>query len=155
MVHTGNLNDFAEMERLFRALGVKDWTVDVPCITGRLAGETGFQVTPDKGGKYLGYGYGGGLHAGDRGFACGLHLMSVMADGRVSKCTFYADRPAGRVEEGLRECWERIPPVSLAELRCDCEHTETCRGGCRYRAEVLGDPLGKDLYRCAFYDIMD
>jgi radical SAM protein with 4Fe4S-binding SPASM domain len=155
MVHAGNLDDFDEMERLFRSSGVKDWTVDVPCITGRLAGEDGFQVTPDKGGKYLGYGYGGGLHAGERGFACGLHLMSVTADGRVSKCTFYSDRPAGRIEEGLKECWKRVAPVRLDALKCDCKHRETCRGGCRYRAEVLGDPLGKDLYRCVLYDIMD
>lgn len=155
MVHAGNLDDFDEMERLFRTLGVKDWTVDVPCITGRLAGDDGFQVMPEKGGKYLGYGYGGGLHAGEPGFACGLHLMSVTADGRVSKCTFYSDRPAGRIEEGLKECWKRVAPVRLDALKCDCKHRETCRGGCRYRAEVLGDPLGKDLYRCVLYDIMD
>jgi radical SAM protein with 4Fe4S-binding SPASM domain len=154
MVHAANLGDFDGMEKLFRSLGVKDWTVDVPCAAGRLAGNGDFQVAPDEGGKYLRYGYGGGLHGGASGFACGLHLMSVTADGRVSKCTFYADRPAGAIEEGLGECWKRITPLRLDDLKCDCEQREVCRGGCRYRAETFGDPLGKDLYRCALYDII-
>ncbi len=154
MVHPKNLEDFDEMERVFKDLGVKDWTVDVPCITGRLEDNAQFQVSPREGGRYLGYGYGGGFHAGATGFACGLHLMSVAADGRVSKCTFYADRSAGSIEEGLIECWRKIKPVRLDELICDCAHRESCRGGCRYRAEILGDPWGKDPYRCALYDII-
>ena len=36
MVHPENLGDFDEMEALFKGLGIKDWTVDVPCISGRL-----------------------------------------------------------------------------------------------------------------------
>ncbi len=154
MVHPTNLGDFDEMEKVFKDLGVKDWTVDVPCITGRLGDNAQFQVSPLEGGRYLGYGYGAGFHAGATGFACGLNLMSVAADGRVSKCTFYADRSVGSIEEGLRECWRKIKPVRLDELICDCAHRESCRGGCRYRAEILGDPRGKDPYRCALYDII-
>ncbi len=77
-----------------------------------------------------------------------------MADGTVTKCTFYSDRPVGTIKEGLRECWKRTRPVSLKDLRCDCEYLETCRGGCRYRAELIGDPLGKDLYKCFLHDII-
>jgi radical SAM protein with 4Fe4S-binding SPASM domain len=154
MVHAGNLGDFAGMDGLFRKTGVKDWTVDVPCITGRLKDNIAFQLSPEMSGKYLAYGYGAGLHSGAPGFGCGLHLMSVSANGRVSKCTFYSDRPAGRIEEGLMECWHNIKPVRLDELKCDCRHLESCRGGCRYRAEILGDPFGKDLYRCVLYDII-
>jgi radical SAM protein with 4Fe4S-binding SPASM domain len=154
MVHSKNLGDFDEMEKLFKDVGIKDWTVDVPCITGRLEENTEFQISPEQSGRYLGYGYGDGLHAGASGFACGLHLMAVMADGRVSKCTFYSDSPVGRVEDSLRECWQRIKPIRLDELRCDCKYIESCRGGCRYRAGLLGDPLGKDLYKCNFYDII-
>jgi len=33
MIHPGNRGDFDAMERLFKSLGVKDWTVDVPCAT--------------------------------------------------------------------------------------------------------------------------
>jgi radical SAM protein with 4Fe4S-binding SPASM domain len=155
MIHRGNLADFDEMEQLFRGMGIKDWTVDVPCAAGRLRANRDLQLEPEEGGGYLRYGFGEGLHAGAAGFACGLHLMSVSAAGKASKCSFYSEAGVGTVEEGLRECWGRIVPLRLEELRCDCDHLEACRGGCRYRAEVLGDPLGKDLYRCALYDIID
>ena len=154
MVHAKNLGDFDEMEKLFAGLEIRDWTVDVPCTTGRLEKSSEFQVPPENGGKYLRYGYGAGLHAGATGFGCGLHLLSVMADGKVAKCTFYADRPVGSINEGLRQCWERTVPIALKDLACACEYLEACRGGCRYRAELLGDPLGKDLYKCFSYDIL-
>lgn len=155
MVHAKNLDDFDAMEMLFSELGIKDWTVDVPCITGRLGSSSEFQVSPEVGGKYLRYGYGAGLHAGESGFGCGLHLLSVMADTTVAKCTFYADRPVGTIDEGLRACWKRVRPVSLKDLACDCEYLESCRGGCRYRAELItGGPFGKDLYKCFLHDIL-
>jgi radical SAM protein with 4Fe4S-binding SPASM domain len=154
MIHAGNLQDFEKMETLFKNLGIRDWTVDVPCITGRLRKNHKFHVAPEEGGKYLRYGFGGGVHSGASGFACGLHLMAVMANGRVAKCSFYADDHVGRIEEGLRDCWKKIRPVRLAELACDCSHIDSCRGGCRYRAELLGDPLGRDFYKCFSYDIM-
>jgi MoaA/NifB/PqqE/SkfB family radical SAM enzyme len=34
MVHRENLLDFDEMEHLFKNMGIKEWTVDVPCTTG-------------------------------------------------------------------------------------------------------------------------
>jgi len=155
MVHRENLNDFDKMDRLFKRIGVKDWTVDIPCQTGRLHNNNEFQVSPELGGKYFSYGYGSGLHSGAPGFACGLHLMAVMADGKVAKCSFYGDNPVGTIGDGLRNCWQRINPVRLDELECDCNFKEECRGGCRYRANLLGNPLGKDLYKCNFYDKMD
>ncbi len=154
MVHAKNLGEFEGMEKLFSELGIKDWTVDVPCRTGRLEHGSEFQVSPEVGGKYLRFGYGEGLHSGEKGFGCGLHLLSVMADGKVTKCTFYSDRPVGTIEEGLRRCWEMTAPVFLKDLTCDCAYLESCRGGCRYRAELMGDPLGKDLYKCFLYDIL-
>ena len=111
MVHADNLGDFDNMEMLFRKMGIRDWTVDVPCISGRLADNAKFQVSPETGGKYLKYGFGEGLHGGGEGFGCGLHLMSVMADGKMTKCTFYADRSVGTVHDGLRKCWQKIAPV--------------------------------------------
>jgi radical SAM protein with 4Fe4S-binding SPASM domain len=154
MVHAGDLGDFDQMEKLFRSLGVKEWTVDVPCVAGRLGKNVDVQVTPGEGGKYLAYGYGGGMHGGSSGYACGPHLASVSSTGAVSRCTFYSGRPAGEIGEGLRESWKRMKPVALADLRCDCSKIEECRGGCRFRAELLGDPLGQDLYRCHLYAIM-
>jgi len=155
MVHAGNLDDFDHMHKMFMDIGIRDWTVDVPCVSGRLADNPGFQVPPAQGGKYLSYGFGSGLHGGSKGFGCGLHLMSVLADGNVAKCTFYADKSAGTISDGLRECWKRIVPVRLADLACDCAYLEACRGGCRYRAELLGNAAGKDLYRCFLYDIIN
>jgi len=154
MAHPGNLPDLDEMEGLFKGLGIKDWTVDVPCITGRLREHAEFHLKPEAGRTYLGYGYGAGLHGTGQGFGCGLHLMSVFADGKAAKCTFYADRAVGAVEQGLQSCWERIKPVQLKSLACDCEYLDACRGGCRYRAELLDGKNGRDLYRCALYGVL-
>ncbi|MEW6569641.1 MAG: radical SAM protein [Nitrospirota bacterium] len=151
MVHTGNLGDFKEMEEFFKNIGVKCWVVDVPCVTGRLKKNASFHLSPEIAGEYFKYGYGGGFHSGTTGYACGIHLMGIMSSGMVSKCTFYADHPIGKIEEGLRECWQRIRPVKLADLKCDCDVSEECRGGCRYRALLLGDSEGKDLYKCYYY----
>lgn len=155
MALPGNLRDFDEMESLFKDLGIKDWTVDIPCITGRLKENAEFHLRPEDGGKCLGYGYGAGLHGTEPGFGCGLHLMSVLADGKVAKCTFYADHAVGTVEQGLKACWGRIQPVKLETLECDCEYLNVCRGGCRYRAELLDGKNGRDLYRCTLYGILD
>jgi radical SAM protein with 4Fe4S-binding SPASM domain len=154
MVHPGNLNDFDEMERLFKDMGIKDWTVDVPCFTGRLEHNKNFQTSPEIGGKFLKYGFGDGLHTTDTGYGCGLNLMAVISNGKVAKCTFYEDSAVGTIDEGLRTCRQRIRPVELKELNCDCAYLESCRGGCRYRAELSGDIHGKDLHRCALYDVL-
>jgi radical SAM protein with 4Fe4S-binding SPASM domain len=154
MVHRENLTDFDAMERMFKEIGIKDWTVDVPCATGRLRAHTEFLVSPEEGGKYLGYGFGTGLHSSDQGFACGLHLMAVMADGNIAKCTFYEDHAVGTVGQGLMSAWRKIQPVRLKDLACNCEYLEVCRGGCRYRAELAGGRGGKDRYRCMLYGII-
>ncbi|MCL5022229.1 MAG: radical SAM protein [Nitrospirae bacterium] len=154
MVHSGNLGEFDEMGKLLKGLGIRDWTVDVPCVTGALKENRDLQPGPEVAGKYLKYGFGGGPHESAEGFGCGLHLASVLADGRMAKCTFYADRALGRIEDGLLACWGRLKPVRLSDLGCDCDLIETCRGGCRFRAETLGDPLGKDLFKCRMYDIL-
>lgn len=153
MVHSENLGDFDKLGETFRSMGVKDWTVDIPCPEGNLRENPAFALTPEKAGPYLRYGWGDGLHGGggSDSHACGFHLMSVMADGSCARCAFYAEDPVGHIAEGLRECWGRLRPTRLDELKCDCDVVGACRGGCRYRAALLGDPLGKDLYRCAFF----
>ena len=155
MVHTGNLGDFDALDSLFRSMGIKDWTVDVPCNTGRLEKNAGLQVSPEIGGKYLGYGYGDGLHSS----APGIRLRPA-PDGchgrrHSVQVQLLRERGVGNVEEGLAVCWSRIVPIRLAELSCNCEYREACRGGCRYRAELMDGPRGKDLYRCSLYGILD
>ncbi len=155
MIHSRNLNDFEEMDSLFKGLGIKDWTVDIPCRTGRIEKNPEFFVNPASGGKYLNFGYSSGLHDSSPGFACGLHLACVNADGKISKCSFYSDKPSGTVKDGLLKSWKKIKPIRLQELECKCEHIDLCRGGCRYRAELSGNALGKDPYKCALYSAKD
>ncbi len=155
MVTSRNLGDFDHMERLFRSLGVREWSVDAPCLAGRMAENSALAAPPETAGALLGYGYGGGMHASSQGFGCGLHLMAVLPDGGAAKCTFYADRPVGTVAEGLRACWSRVRPIRLEHLDCDCDFRDACRGGCRYRAEQGGSPASRDPYRCALYGVID
>ncbi|MCL4490555.1 MAG: radical SAM protein [Nitrospirae bacterium] len=167
MVHRENLDEFGEMEALFKKIGIRDWTVDVPCITGHLKDNPLFQVRPDEAGGYLNYGFGGGLHGGGEGYACGLHLSSVLANGDICKCAFYAQSPAGTIKDGLRNCRANIRPVRLDELECaglSCRVIDSCRGGCRFRAERApkgscaegaGNILGRDIYKCYGYGIME
>jgi radical SAM protein with 4Fe4S-binding SPASM domain len=152
MVHSDNLDDFPELEETFRSMGVKDWTVDIPCPEGNLKENPSLSLSPEKAGRYLEYGWGEGLHGGGQGHACGLHLMSVMADGNCARCAFYSEKPVGHISEGLLHCWQKLKPIRLEALKCDCDVIEACRGGCRYRASLLGDPYGKDLYRCKYFD---
>ncbi|MCK9419697.1 MAG: radical SAM protein [Nitrospirae bacterium] len=154
MVHQYNTEDFDRMEKLFREMQIKDWTVDIPCLTGRLKENDDFYVSPEQGGKYLGYGYGNGLHSSTQGYGCGLHLMAVMANGNIAKCTFYGGQPIGTVDHGLKAAWRNMQPVRLKNLECCCEYLEVCRGGCRYRAELIEGTGGKDPYRCMLYGIL-
>ncbi|MDH4163690.1 MAG: radical SAM protein [Nitrospirota bacterium] len=155
MVTSLNLGDFDAMESLFRSLGVREWTVDAPCPSGRLRENADLLVSPETGGTFLGYGYGGGMHAPAAGYGCGVHLMAVFPDGKAAKCTFYGDRPVGTVEDGLRTCWELVRPVKLEDLECSCEYRDVCRGGCRFRAEQDGNPAARDPYRCSLYGVID
>lgn len=154
MAHPMNVGDFDEMERMFKKMGIRDWTVDVPCSEGRLKEHEEFLISPEDGGKFLGYGFGGGLHSTEPGYACGLHLMSVMADGRIAKCSYYRGCAAGTLDAGLAAAWSGIRPVPLKALSCACDYVEVCRGGCRYRAELIDGPRGRDLYRCELYGII-
>lgn len=155
MVHAYNTADFDAMEQLFKKMGIKEWTVDAPCLIGRLKEHGEFALNPEESGKYLAYGYGNGLHSSTPGYGCGLHLMAVTANGNIAKCSFYGDRPIGTVEQGLKKAWSKIQPIRLKDLECDCEYLEVCRGGCRYRAELIGGKSGKDPYRCILYGIIE
>ncbi|HSW62743.1 MAG TPA: radical SAM protein [Dissulfurispiraceae bacterium] len=165
VVHRQNLDEFEGMSALFPGIGILDWTVDVPTPAGFFSEHPELQVPPDVAGRYLSYGFGGGIHSGGDGFACGLHLASVLANGEVCKCAFYPASPAGTLREGLARAWSRIRPVSLDELDCataGCPVLGECRGGCRYRAErsapehMPGNRKRRtpDFYKCHAYGII-
>ncbi|KJU87526.1 radical SAM domain protein [Candidatus Magnetobacterium bavaricum] len=115
MVHALNVNDFDHMQQMFTNMGVKDWTVDIAAVAGNFRQHPSLKVSPAIGGKLLNYGFGGGIHSGHDAFACGYHLMSVLADGQAAKCAFYADQPVGNVRDGLRNCWQHVKPIPLSK----------------------------------------
>ncbi|MBI5871015.1 MAG: radical SAM protein [Actinobacteria bacterium] len=155
MVHSRNLDDFGELEQLVKNLGAREWAVDLPSAAGRLEKDSGLMVDPATAGPYLNLSFGGAIHEPVAGYACGAHLMAVMADGSAAKCGFYADEPVGTISEGLAANWQRIRKIPLAELECDCKFLENCRGGCRFRAAgYYNNGRGPDLCQCYRYGVL-
>ncbi|MBK5226101.1 MAG: radical SAM protein, partial [Thermoleophilia bacterium] len=154
MVHSRNLADFNSLAGLIRELGVREWAVDLPSAAGRLEHETGLMVDPRTAGPFLNYSFGGAIHEPIPGYACGAHLMAVMANGDAARCGFYAGEPVGTISEGLAACWQKVRKLPLSELECDCEFLEDCRGGCRFRASGYNKPESADLCQCYRYGVI-
>lgn len=161
VIHRENLHEFEEMDTYFRKIGVKDWTVDVPIPIGNLRDNHPLLVPPSIAGKYLNYGFGESYHYTSEGFACGLHLISVLANGSIAKCSFYGNNPLGHISEGLRKAVENSKPIRLEELECaeiSCPEIKSCKGGCRFRATFFSDKNSKsykkDIYKCYAYGII-
>lgn len=148
MIHGKNLNEFESLSSLIQSKNIMEWNVDVPCIAGRMEENRDLWVEPPEAGRFLQYGYGGGLHSSEKNATCGAHLCATLADGKIAKCGLFSQEPVGSITEGLRVCWERIPRIQLEELTCNCSEIEECRGGCRYRAKLQGDIFQPDLYQC-------
>lgn len=159
MVHRANLHQFDELRRVLEEFPLKSWSVDVPCLTGNLAEHPLVEAPAKEAASRLAYSFGGGYYGSSGSYACGAHLAAVMADGSLCKCGHYAQRPEGSIREGLERVWERVRPMPLHELSCRCSQIDSCRGGCRFRAELFsclsdpdpiqcyarGMPLGGDL----------
>jgi len=148
MVTRANMHDFDRLQGLVESLGITEWSVDVPSPAGRLLHNPGLILPPEEAAPYLSYGFGGGLHEGPAGYGCGAHLCAVGTSGQVAKCGYYLEAPVGNVSEGLRDCWERVAPVTLDSLDCDCAHKDECKGGCRFRAASYTGEHGPDPVRC-------
>ncbi|NWF94002.1 MAG: radical SAM protein [Syntrophaceae bacterium] len=148
MVHQKNLKEFDALASLIQSKNIGEWNVDVPCISGRMEESRDLWVSPSEAGPYLRYGYGGGLHSSEKNATCGAHLCAILPNGDVAKCGLFSREPVGRIDEGLRVCWERVPRIRLKELTCNCSEIEECRGGCRYRAKLQGDLFQPDLFQC-------
>jgi radical SAM protein with 4Fe4S-binding SPASM domain len=150
--HPGNLGELEGLAELVEGLGAREWGIDVPCFAGRLAAEPGLALTPVQGAQAMVRAFGGAYHGSGEGMACGLHLCTVAADGRVAPCGFYLDTPLGRAEEGLRACWQRRRPLSLAKVEecAACPAAGECGGGCRFRAPAADRP---DPVMCALFGV--
>lgn len=153
MVHSRNLDDLPLLGETLATMGVREWSVDAPCVTGRLLENRDIAVEPQVAGPLLSLSYGGTIHEPSPGYACGAHLMAVMADGGIARCGFYEDRPVGSLAEGLAAGWQQVRRVGQDELGCDCEFLAECRGGCRYRAAVTGDESEPDVFQCHRYGV--
>ncbi len=150
MIHSANLADFDKLEKIVESVGAKEWSIDAPARAGRWQQDSLAEINPQEIGPILARAFGGGVHfSGGGDWACGAHLCAVMANGTICKCGFYADSPAGALDDGLAPSWQNVPRVKIDQLCCDCDLLAECRGGCRYRAEMAGDALGKDAVMCA------
>jgi len=151
MVHKFNTDEFDEMENLFSKTRAISWSVDVPCIVGRLCENMDFVLDLEEATKFLKFGFGAGAHESTGDQTCGSHLCSVAPEGSVSKCGFFENEPAGDVND-LRSAWEKICKSCLwrlDELECkDCAVLAECKGGCRFRAKQYKGILGPDPLMC-------
>lgn len=151
MVHKFNTGEFEEMQMLFSRTGAISWSVDVPCITGRLCENRDFVLDLKEASGFLKYGFGAGTHESTGNCSCGSHLCSVAPDGSVSKCGFFENEPAGDVND-LRSAWENVCKGwlwKLDELECkDCPVLSGCKGGCRFRARQYKGILAPDPLMC-------
>jgi radical SAM protein with 4Fe4S-binding SPASM domain len=149
MLHRQNLDEIEQLSGFLRDLGVQGWGIDVPFDMKTGDRDRFFGLSPEEAASYLRFAFGGSFHGGTEGFGCGRHLCTVLPDGRVCKCDFYAENPVGHISEGLGRCWARLTHTPLSRLECrECSHVEECGGGCRKRA---GSELGADPVMCAFY----
>lgn len=137
MIHKFNKEEFDEMERLFSSMDILSWSVDAPCVKGNLEKNMEFVLNYNEAAKYLAYGFGSGVHESTGNHICGSHMCSVSPDGRVSKCGFFEDTPAGDIGN-LRAAWNNLSEkylFSIDKLDChECPEILNCRGGCRFRA---------------------
>jgi radical SAM protein with 4Fe4S-binding SPASM domain len=148
MIHRGNLKEFAALAELIQSKGIEEWNIDQPCFEGRLKENQTLLVPPSESGRYLEYGFGGGLHSSGENMTCGAHLCAVMPTGNIAKCGLFGAEPVGSIHEGLRACWEKIPRILLTSLECRCKILDECKGGCRFRATSYGGLLMPDLFQC-------
>ena len=153
MIHKANVNDFDCLKSLLENLGIIEWGIDVPISTGRFAEHPEDIVDLQTAAKLLSYSFGGGYHGSGEGYACGHHLLSIFPDGNAAKCGFYTDDLYGNISEGLRTVWSRASHLKTSDLHCHCEFKEECRGGCRFRAALFGDPLGSDPVMCSVFGV--
>jgi radical SAM protein with 4Fe4S-binding SPASM domain len=148
MVHRANLGEFDRLGELLADYPLKSWSVDVPCLTGNLGDNPVLAAPDDAAAARMSHSFGGGYYGSSGAYACGAHLAAVMADGSVCKCGHFAGRPDGHISEGLGAVWKRLRRFRLEELSCRCSHLESCRGGCRYRAELSSCLYGPDPIQC-------
>lgn len=144
MIHAGNVAEMEKLEALVKGLGAREWSLDYPLAAGRWREEGKNSVDLDDAARAMARGFGASYHGSGEGYACGLHLASVLPGGEVCQCGFYADSPLGNARDGLEKAWRkrRATPINRLKWCRDCAAAAACSGGCRYRAGGTGpDPV--------------
>ena len=154
MVHKHNLCEFEELEKLIETLGAKEWNLDIPSLAGNATKDV-IPPTARAAEIFRKHGFGSGVHEGEFEYSCGSHICTIDIFGGVSKCGFFEDTVGNIRDEDLLSLWMRVverytPKVDMLEC-AGCMVVEECRGGCRYRALICGDFLGRDPFMCALH----
>ncbi len=153
MIHRGNLDEWQEMRDLILEVGAREWSIDYPCVKGRWEANPGLAVSPDVAAEKMRLAFGGSYHGTSQGWTCGRHLAAVLPSGEVCKCGLFPDHCFGSVKDGLADAWMKLEHIPIRNTKCSgCVESETCGGGCRYRA---GGPTERDEGMCRFYGISD
>ncbi len=149
MIHSGNLGEWDEMSELLERLEVREWSIDYPCVKGRLETRPDLAVSIEEAAEKMKYGFGGSYHGSSAGWTCGRHLVGVLPSGTVCRCGLYPEKALGSIEDGLLNAWNRVEHIPIEATDCKaCVESDECGGGCRFRA---GGPQQRDLVMCALY----
>ncbi len=151
MVHRGNLGEFDELRDLITGLGAREWSIDYPCVAGRWASHPDLAVSFEDAARCMSYGFGGSYHGTSPGWTCGRHLAAVLPSGEVCRCGLYPNKRCGSVQDGLAQAWANVEHIPINSTQCrDCEHADTCGGGCRFRA---GNSVDRDEVMCRLHGV--
>lgn len=149
VVHRGNLQEMEELGKMLGDLGVSSWTLEYPVARGRLAAEPDLVPPVEEAAPLFELEWGSGPHRGEGGYACGAHLAAVDPSGCLIKCGYYREVSGGSVAGGLRSAWRALPRMRLEGACASCPALVECGGGCRFRADLMEGPGGRDPLMCA------
>lgn len=155
MINKFNLDEFEEMRTIFMNLGLKSWMVDYPSPEGNLKENEELLVDFELAGALMrNYGFIDSGHRSHGDFACGAHMCASDPGGNISRCGFF--KAVGNIRDGIEVCWEKLKSYlwKIEDLKdCKgCEHLETCKGGCRFRAKCFTNSIfGKDPVMCSLF----
>lgn len=149
VIHRRNLHELEELGSLLRDAGVSSWTLEYPVAWGRLASHPELMPEVAEAAPFMEMEWGSGPHEGAEGYACGAHLACLDPQGNLVKCGYYREVSGGRAGDGLRQAWLRLPKMRLEGACTRCPLLSECGGGCRFRAQLMEGPGGRDLLMCA------
>ena len=151
MVHRLNLDDWDNMRELVESFGVREWSVDYPCVKGRWRLHPELRVGQQEAADRMQYAFGGSYHGTSSGWTCGRHLAAVLPSADVCKCGLFLEIRLGSIETGLARAWGRMAHIPITETACaGCDAADACGGGCRFRA---GSKVARDSVMCLLHNV--